>query len=231
MVSAARQVLTGRTPTPNDQFIIINPGVGNLFPVIDKLVDDQYRTLEAQIITPQNKGKFGTIQLNNFLQQKLNPDGTTTRLVYEDAKSGDTIKRVFRVGDKILWTKNDYKLNLFNGMIGFFAGFDDNGTWLLEFEDREVEVPPTLSAYDPNTKREIFQYDPRRNLALAYAVTTHKAQGSEFFETLVVCTRSYIMDRSNFYTAITRARDKCTVLFGIGGLGAAMRKFSPASRR
>lgn len=228
LIAAARQVLLGRIPSPNDQFTILKPSHGDLFPVIDAIVDGSYRSLLKQIITPQNTGKFGTKRLNAYLQQKLNGQATRTfRHVFDDAK-GNTISNQFRIGDKIIWTKNDYKLGLFNGMIGFVHDFDELGTLLLEIDNRVAEVPPLLSAYDPNTGRTVFEYDPRKNLSLAYAVTTHKAQGSEFVDVLVVVPRSFIMNRANFYTAITRAKDKCICLFGHGGLAGAMRVKSPA---
>lgn len=224
VVSAARAIIRGRTPATNEQFQTLNPGTGNLLPAADEFIDDTFRGMNSQIIIPTKKGKYGTFAVNRWVQGKLNRDGPTMRLVYE-IQNGESEERVFRPGDKVIWVKNDYNLNLMNGQIGWIAYFDnDSGEITVTFDGKDKVIPPLVEKFDEKRGRAIFSYDPRKNLELAYAITTHKAQGSEFKNVLLLLNRSYVLNRANFYTAVTRARDKVTVIYGPGGLAAAMKK-------
>lgn len=223
VVSAARQIIRGRVPEVNEQFAMVNPGAGNILPAIDKIIDDSFRGMGGQVIIPTKVGKYGTLAINNYMQQKLNATGPVFELVWTNRNS-EVERRKFRVGDKIIWTKNDYKLNLFNGMIGWVAGFDEDvGDIVLTFDGVDKVIPPHLESYN-HDGRAIFQYDPRRNIDHAYAITTHKAQGSEFDKILLVLNKSYVLNRANFYTAVTRAKTKVSVILGTGALATAMRK-------
>lgn len=224
VVEAARAIIRGRTPQANDQFQAISPGQGNLLPAADRFIDDTYRGMNSQIIIPTKKGKYGTFVVNRWVQNKLNPNGKQIRLVYE-IENGEKEERVFRVGDKVIWTKNDYNVGLMNGQIGWISDVDtDSGDIICTFDDREKIIPPTQPVYDPQTGRQQYTYDPRKNLDLAYAITTHKSQGSEFKNVLILLNRSFVLNRANFYTAVTRAKDKVICLYGPGGLQAAMKK-------
>ncbi len=224
VVAAARSIIRGRTPQSNDQFQTLNPGTGNLLPAADKFIDDTFRGMNSQIIIPTKKGKYGTFAVNRWVQNKLNPAKESMRLVY-DIGNGESEERVFRRGDKVIWTKNDYNLGLMNGQIGWVTDFDmDSGDMVLNFDGKDKLIPPIVERFDENRGRGIFSYDARKNLELAYAITTHKAQGSEFRNVVLLLNRSYVLNRANFYTAVTRAKDKVTVLFGPGGLQAAMKK-------
>lgn len=228
VVTAARQILTGRIPSNNDQFTMYNPGTGELFSTIEKYIDDRFRTFDYQLITPVNKGKYGTVALNNWLQQRLNPSNPGITLVFKDKKTDEKVENTFRVGDKVICTKNDYNVGVMNGMIGFIDAFDDDGNISVEFEDRIIVFPPIMQRFDENSGRSIFRYDPREQLNLAYAITTHKAQGSEFRHVLLILNKCFILDRRNFYTAVTRARDKVHVIVGPGALKQAMSQVSNA---
>lgn len=224
IVAAARNILQGRAPQPNDKFTMLNPGTGNLLVAMDEFINDTYRGLTSQIIIPTKKGKYGTFAVNRYMQQRLNNKSRSIRLIYETPE-GDSEERIFRVGDKVIWTKNDYIMKLFNGMIGWIVDInDDTGDIIVNFEDRDVVVPPLQSQYDAKRGREIFKYDPRQYLDLAYAITTHKAQGSEFSTVLLLLNRSFVLNRANFYTAVTRAKNNVICLLGPGGLSAAMQK-------
>lgn len=218
IVSAATSIVNNRIPEANDKFHMINPGNGNIFKTIETFIDDSFRGLNGQLIIPTKQGKFGTFYFNSWLQQKLNPTGKTIEIQVNADE-----KRRLRVGDKVIQTKNDYKLNVFNGEIGWIVDIDDD-TLVVNFDDRDVVIPPHLESYDPRSGRAIFQYDPRKNIDLAYAITTHKAQGSEFNKVVLLLQRSYVLNRANFYTAVTRAKDKCTVVLGPGALATAMKR-------
>lgn len=226
IVSAATAILEGKTPRANDKFNMLMIGAGDMLAAAEEFIDDSYRGLNSQIIIPTKKGKYGTAAVNRYLQQKLNNSKVRLRIVFPDPDDeAATIEREFRIGDKVIQTKNDYNLRLFNGQIGHIVDIDtDDGTIITEFEDRAVAYPCILEQYDERRGRSIFKYDPRKNLELAYAVTTHKAQGSEFETVLLMLNRSYVLDRSNFYTAVTRAKNKVHCLLGPGALNDAMRK-------
>jgi exodeoxyribonuclease V alpha subunit len=148
---------------------------------------------DVQVLTPMNKGPLGTGVLNEELQNLLNP-------VQKFGEKLETETTSFRPGDKVIQTVNNYELNVFNGDIGFIehAGFD-GGQVLVNFGDRKVTY----------TKDQIY------DLKLAYAITIHKSQGSEFPVVIIpVSMQHFIMlQRNLIYTALTRAR-RLAILVG-----------------
>lgn len=223
VVRAARQIIRGRVPEPNEQFTMVNPGNGNLLPALEGLIDDTFRGLGGQLIIPTKVGKYGTESINRWLQQKLNPVGDVLHYKWTD-RDENAFERRYRVGDKIIWTKNDYRLNLFNGMIGWITSLDlDTGEMVLNFDGKDKLIPTHLESFDASG-RTIFQYDPRRQIDLAYAITTHKAQGSEFDRVVLLLNKTYVLNRANFYTAVTRAKKSVAVILGAGALYVAMKK-------
>ncbi|MFL0250472.1 ATP-dependent RecD-like DNA helicase [Clostridium neuense] len=161
---------------------------------------------DIQIITPMKKGTLGVINMNNNLQQVLNPkDKFKKEIKYRDI--------IFRVGDKVMQNKNNYMIKwkrkggegekegegVFNGDIGFVSDIDeDNNLVVLFDEEREV----------------VYERLNLDELSLAYAVTIHKSQGSEF---PVVIMPSFVgppllMNRNLLYTAITRAKQLVVIV-------------------
>ena len=149
---------------------------------------------DVQILSPMNRGPLGTSALNEELQALLNPMESPM------GEQLETAKQVFRPGDKVIQTVNNYDLNVFNGDIGYIehAGFD-GGQLLVNFVDRKIMY----------TKEDAY------HLKLAYAITIHKAQGSEFPVIIIpVSMQHYIMlQRNLIYTGLTRAR-KLAILIG-----------------
>jgi len=223
LIQAAHDIIAGRPPRTNEKFRLLRPGTHKLFEKIEELVDDSFRGTNKQLITPTNKGKYGVYALNAYMQQRLNGSGEHFELPLREHADDDVPVRLRR-GDKIIWTKNDYKLKLYNGMIGWVVDFDqEDGHIVLNFDDKDVVIPPLVESYDPANDRTIFTYDPRQRIQLAYAITTHKAQGSEFEEVLVVLNKSFVLSRENFYTAVTRAKHLANVIVGNGALHAALK--------
>lgn len=218
IVSAATRIVEGKVPEANDKFQMLNPGDGNMLETLESFVDDSFRGLNGQLIIPTKKGKHGTFYVNRLLQQRLNPTGPVLEYKIDDDET-----RRLRVGDKVIQTKNDYKLNIFNGMIGWVVDVDDD-EMVVNFDDKDVRIPSYLESYNPQTGKSIFRYDPRKNIDLAYAITTHKAQGSEFNKVILLLQKTYVLNRANFYTAVTRAKDHITVILGRGALAAAIKK-------
>ncbi len=140
-------------------------------------------TRDIQVLTPMHKGLLGAAALNQELQALFNPDGPSV-------VRGT---RLFRVGDKVMQVRNDYDLDVFNGDVGHVAGIDsEERTLTAVFDGRQV-------VYDEGQLDE---------LALAYACSIHKSQGSEFpCVVLPLHTQHFVMLKHNLlYTAMTRGR-------------------------
>ena len=150
-----------------------------------------------QIITPTKKGGAGTESLNRLLQQKLNPPAAGKR----ERKYGEA---VFREGDKVLQIRNNYDLSwleggkerfgVYNGDIGIIKKiFESQSYMMIDFDGREVKYP----------------FDSLEELELAYAITVHKSQGSEYPIVLMPITDfpPMLMTRNLLYTAVTRAKE------------------------
>jgi exodeoxyribonuclease V alpha subunit len=148
---------------------------------------------DIQVLTPMNRGKLGATNLNHVLQTVLNPAA-------ENKNEIEHLNRVFRVGDKIIQLKNNYDLGVFNGDIGIINEI------LLEEQETVVDFPQG---------KVVFQTSDLLDVALAYAVTVHKSQGSEYpAVVMLVATQHYMMlQRNLLYTGLTRAR-KTMVFLG-----------------
>jgi exodeoxyribonuclease V alpha subunit len=132
----------------------------------------------------------GTIALNRLLQERLNPQG-------RELVRG---MRAYRVGDRILQLRNNYDKEVFNGDLGRILAFDmDDETLCAEFDGREVE----------------YGFDELDEIGLAYAISVHKSQGSEYPAVVmpVVSQHYMLLQRNLIYTGLTRAR-KLAVLMG-----------------
>lgn len=144
----------------------------------------------VQVLTPMNRGIVGTTNLNVALQQSLNP-----------GEAGITRGgRSFRVGDKVMQIKNDYDREVFNGDIGRITDIDD--------ESQEVTV-------SIDGRPVAYEYSDLDELVLAYGVSIHKSQGSEYPAVVIpVMTQHYVMlQRNLLYTGVTRGK-KLVVLIG-----------------
>lgn len=204
---AAQEINAGRMPrigTPNrrtDMWAIWNENPEDSLPRITKMVADIAPSLgfdplrEVQVLTAGHNGVLGTISLNAALQEALNPETPLNK----GAQIGD---KVFRVGDRVIQTVNNYDLDVFNGDIGQVVSVSpgrkkDSWRLVVNFDGREVEF---------------IGSDPKQ-LNLAYAISVHKSQGSEFpFVVFVPTTQHYTMLRKTLiYTAITRAKKICAI--------------------
>ncbi len=166
---------------------------------------------DVQVLTPMNKGPLGTSLLNEELQNLLNPGQKFGEKLETETMS-------FRPGDKVIQTVNNYELNVFNGDIGFIehAGFD-GGQLLVNFGDRKVT----------------YSKDQTYDLKLAYAITIHKSQGSEFPVVIIpVSMQHFIMlQRNLIYTALTRARRLAILVGTPAALSQAVRTQTSLKRQ
>ncbi|HSR58670.1 MAG TPA: ATP-dependent RecD-like DNA helicase, partial [Candidatus Binataceae bacterium] len=155
---------------------------------------------EVQVLTPMNRGPLGTHALNQELQKLLNPAGRELRVG----------ERIFREGDRVIQLRNDYDKLVFNGSIGRVIAIDtQKARMTVGFEDAHAD-------YDLSDIDEI---------ALAYAISVHKSQGSQYPAVVMPIHPShYLMLRRNLlYTAITRAERVCVLVGTRSALQQAVR--------
>jgi len=145
---------------------------------------------EIQVLTPMKKDGIATAtaSLNTRLQREVNPDATRYTLNGHE----------WRLGDRVIQTRNDYDLQVMNGDLGRVTGFDPLRGLLIDFSGRIVAIDG----------------EHLRHLQLAYAITIHKSQGSEFPVVVIPLTMSHavMLRRNLLYTAVTRARQLCIIV-------------------
>jgi exodeoxyribonuclease V alpha subunit len=136
---------------------------------------------DIQVITPMNRGPIGTTALNQELQAALNPDGE------------QIMGSQFRVGDRVMQVRNNYEKEVYNGDVGGIVRMDpeEQQIW-VRFDQAEV----------------LYDVSDRDELQLAYAISVHKSQGSEYPAVVFLLhTSHYIMlQRNLLYTALSRGR-------------------------
>ena len=161
---------------------------------------------EVQVLAPMYRGPAGIDALNERLQAELNPDGKPA------------LSERFRIGDRLIQTRNSHELGLMNGSIVFLRADDpDEETILVDTDDGGSLVIP---------------YGETGTLRLAYAISVHKAQGCEVPVVVAVCHRSHsrMLNRPLLYTAITRARNSCVLVGDQASLASAVRRDDSGGR-
>lgn len=165
------------------------------------------RAQDIQVLCPMKRGSAGTLNLNRELQRVINPPSPNKK----ELRVGDTL---FREGDKVMQMQNNYQQDwtqtvgfrtergsgVYNGDIGIIENINSqNMQFTVRFDDDKVAV---------------YQYSNIEQLALAYAVTIHKSQGSEFDAVVIALDANYMLQTRNLlYTAVTRAK-KMVVIVG-----------------
>ncbi len=165
---------------------------------------------DIQVLTPMRKGNLGVEVLNGILQQYLNPPDAKKK----EHRSGE---RLFREGDKVMQIKNNYQIpweilsnygipidkgmGIFNGDMGIIKKIDEAGQMLTVEYDEHRQAEYTFSGLD--------------EIELAYAVTIHKSQGSEYPAVILPIMNGPrpLLNRNLLYTAVTRAK-KCVTILG-----------------
>ena len=222
IVDNAQRILAGYLPMRNSCFEIIydESPLQRLLEFVTK----DFMEEQCQIIMPTRKGKAGTIRVNPSIQMRFNGYGPMLRL---DRFGKDEAPLAVRQGDKFIWIKNDYKLDLFNGEMGYVDWVDpDAGELGVISGTRAVVIPPRIKTFNAFIGTTI-NYDPRKQIELGYAVTTHKSQGSEF-ETVIYCmsrAQIFLLNKRNFYTAVTRAKRNVILITDRKAMGLAMRRY------
>jgi exodeoxyribonuclease V alpha subunit len=169
---------------------------------------------EIQVLAPMHRGELGAGNLNALLQAALT-DG---------APGVQRGARLLRVGDKVMQVRNDYDKEVWNGDIGVIAraetSGDDAGGLVVRFEERDGD------------REVVYDADELDELALAYAATVHKSQGSEYAAVIVpVHTQHFVMlQRNLLYTAVTRGKRLVVLVGSRKALGLAVRNADVALR-
>lgn len=201
IVVNAHKVNNGIMPTikntkpGTDFFFIKETNYESILRLIPELVKDrlpkkyEIKPTEIQVLSPMRKYELGSLNLNTILQEALNPTGTSLNY-------GGT---VFRLNDKVMQIKNNYEKGVFNGETG-----------------KIIEVNPEMKEIVVDFDGNIIRYENGDfdEIVLAYAMTIHKSQGSEYPIVLIPISRQHyvMMQRNLIYTAITRAKDICIIL-------------------
>lgn len=209
----------GSTFNPNkeDFYFIKRKDVSKIKSTIIKavrrLLETGFTFDDIQVLSVMNKGELGVKELNRIIQEEFNPN----KDMNNEIQVG--VSRYLRVEDRVMQTINNYDLNVFNGEVGKVISMNIEGLkrekdfkMIVDFGDRTV-------AYDTKTIRE---------LNLAYAITVHKSQGSEFKAVIMPFHSSLniLLNRNLMYTAVTRAKERIIAIGDIKewdkGIGKTM---------
>lgn len=199
-----------------DFFFLERNDINIIYKHIVQLVQDklphyvQASSMDIQVLTPMKKGGLGVEALNRILQQHLNPPEPNKK---EHSTGQDTL---FRVGDKVMQIKNNYQLEwevvskhnividkgigIFNGDMGIIREINDFlSTMVVEFDEH---------------RRVTYPFTGLDELELAYAITIHKSQGSEYPAVVlpILSGPRLLFNRNLLYTAVTRAKSCVTIL-------------------
>ncbi len=220
ITTAAHEINEGRPPhrepgpdQEHDFFFIERPSPERALETVVEVVAERAPSgfgvdpiRDVQVLAPMYKGAVGIDALNERLQARLNPEGKRAL--------GDR----FRIGDRLIQTRNSHELGLMNGSIVFLRSDDpDEEAIVVDTDDGGSLVIP---------------YGETATLRLAYAISVHKAQGCEVPVVVGVCHRSHsrMLTRPLLYTAITRARNSCVLVGDRGALEAAVRRDDSGGR-
>jgi exodeoxyribonuclease V alpha subunit len=165
---------------------------------------------DVQVLSPMTRGLVGTRNLNNVLQQLINPPSSQKL----EVTRGGTI---FRVGDRVIQLTNDYNREVFNGDVGFITKIDtEEQEVIVQYQDRDVT----------------YDYADLNEIGLAWSVTIHKSQGSEYPVVIMpLFTQHYMMlSRNLIYTGLTRAKKLAIIVGSKKAIAMAVRSVNQKER-
>jgi len=167
---------------------------------------------DAQILVPQRTGKAGADAINLAMQERFNPSQPGESTWGKEPNA-------LRPRDRVIHVKNNYELGVFNGEVGIVTSIDDDEARLLvEYPDRSLPV--------------VYTRKDANDLRLAYALTIHKSQGSEWPWVVVVVhnTHTFMLTRQLLYTAITRGKQGVVVVGNEQGIANALKSKRDSAR-
>ncbi len=220
ITTAAHEVNSGRPPhlepeedQERDFFFVDRPAPERALDTVVEIVAERAPQSfgvdpirDVQVLAPMYRGAVGIDALNERLQGQLNPSGKPA------------LNDRFRIGDRLIQTRNSHELGLMNGSIVF-----------LRSDDPEEEA---IVVDTDDGGRLTIPYGETATLRLAYAISVHKAQGCEVPVVVAICHRSHarMLTRPLLYTAITRARSNCVLVGDRGALEMAVRRDDGGAR-
>lgn len=170
---------------------------------------------ETQILAPMRVGSMGSKNLNVLIQEQFNPP-------HQDKAALEMGNRIFRVGDRVIQRRNNYDLEVFNGDIGTVTFINS------------IDMTLTVT-YQSGAENRIINYNKQDiiDLELAYAITIHKSQGSEFDIVIIplVLQHFSMLYRNLIYTALTRAKKMAIFIGTRKALGIAVRNIDNRQRK
>jgi len=169
--------------------------------------------IEIQIITPMIRGSLGTLSLNRMIQESANPP--------QKGKSQLQVgERIFRVGDRVIHRRNNYDLGVFNGDIGV----------IKEIDNEELTC---VVSFFPDGRTVDYKRDDIPELDLAYAITIHKSQGSEFGAVIIPVLSQHfkMLFRNLIYTGLTRAKNLAVLVGTRKALAMAVKNQDTSQRQ
>lgn len=203
IITAAHDINNGIDPktSPNGDFTILNVNPQDFYRTLVAQIDNLRKIgyKDIMVLTPVNQRDFGREGINKHLQNHYNPDGTKVQGSW------------FRLQDPVIQIKNDYEIDIMNGQVGQITKvFEKEKASFLE--DDETPVMEVFFEFT-DAPLEITK-ERLRFLQLAYALTIHKTQGSQFKAVIVVAPHVYheFYLRQLVYTGITRAEEVCVVI-------------------
>ncbi len=211
IVRNAHRILGGELPegakqTDADFFIVARRDAREAADTVLELVTKRISSRfgldpknDIQVLTPMHKGPAGTEALNQLVQSALNPDGPSLTVRSQN----------LRAGDKVMQLKNDYDREVFNGDVGVISEVDSEARTLsVIFDGRTVQ----------------YEDAALESLSLAYAVSIHKSQGSEYPAVVMPLLTSHfvMLSRNLLYTGVTRARRLCVLVADPKALALAL---------
>jgi len=170
--------------------------------------DYHFNSSEFQVLVPMYRGSAGIDNTNRHIQETFNKEPT---LVKKE-------KMIFKRWDKVMQLKNNYEKEIFNGEQGIVEDFNqEKKTMIVDFDHNFLE----------------YSMDELEELTLSYAVSVHKAQGSEYEMLVMVLlpTHSIMLNRELFYTAVTRAKKKIFLISDPETVSRAIFNATPAKRK
>lgn len=210
IIENARRIRGGEMPQPDERGefqVCFTDSEEEAFELVMQLCrearyEEEDQKWDMQVLSPMYRGLCGVDHLNQALQEQINPG--------DETESGG-----FRKGDKVMQTRNDYEKGVYNGDIGI--------VWSVSGRKLFVQFPE---------KEVVYEGDERQDLQLAYAVTVHKSQGSEYSTVIFVLlpTQRVMLQRNLLYTGVTRARQRTILVTAGSALTAAVRNHRTAGR-
>jgi exodeoxyribonuclease V alpha subunit len=211
IISNGARILQGIVPKRNDTYTInftSAPVSGVLNWVMDSGYD--FRSTDVQMISPTNVGWIGTMALNAHIQGLFHDPEEEYNEIERHTWSKQERLMLF-VGDKVIQTVNQYSMNVFNGETGKVIELSPLGVVIVDFGDKILEYHTEIGV---EGKYGIKYINPQRDLDLAYCITTHKTQGSEYEHITYVMnrSRSRLLSRRNLYTGQSRAKESVNII-------------------